>query len=161
LLELGIDAVVHDPLLSKHPMSGAAHRLSWHLRELVLPVELRGVDAVCTPLANFLPLTLRLRGLRAVVVNYGLNLIVLRSSRARRRLMRSSLASAFRIVCLGDSQTRELLELTGLPKDHVETAHFGVDERFFTPLPLPDDGYVLSVGRDLARDYETLARAVE
>jgi glycosyltransferase involved in cell wall biosynthesis len=161
MLDLGIDAVVQDPPLSGHTMKGAAHRLVWHLRELVLPLELRGVDAVCTPLANFLPLTLRLRGLHAVVVNYGLNLILRRSSPLRRRLMRSSLASATRVVCLGASQTRELVELTGLPDNHIETAHFGVDERFFTASPTPDDGYVLSVGRDLARDYRTLAAAAE
>ena len=161
LAELGIDATVHDPLLTRREWHGAAHRLTWHLRELVLPFELGGVDVVCTPLANLLPLTTRLRRVRTVVVNYGLNLIVLRASSARRRLLRASLGVASSVVCLGERQREELLELTGLPEDHVHTALFGVDEQFFDLVPQPADGYVLSVGRDLARDYRTLAQAVE
>ena len=161
LAELGIEATVHDPVLTRRERRGAAHRLTWHLRELVLPFELGGVDVVCTPLANLLPLTVRLRRLRTVVVNYGLNLIVLRASSARRRLLRASLGSAAKVICLGESQRQDLLELTGLPEDHVRTALFGVDERFFEAAPAAPDGYVLSVGRDLARDYATFARAVE
>lgn len=158
---LGIEASIHDPLLTRRERRGVAHRLTWHLRELVLPFELGGVDVVCTPLANLLPLTVRLRRVRAVVVNYGLNLITLRASSARRRLLGASLRSAARVVCLGESQREELLELTGLPEAHIVTALFGVDERFFQASPAPRDGYVLSVGRDLARDYGTFAQAVE
>ncbi len=159
LAPLGVEATVHDPALTRE-RPGVVHRLTWHLRELVLPFELYGVDVVCTPLANLLPLTLRARGLPTVVVNYGLNLIVLRSSRARRRLLGSSLRAAAKVVCLGEAQREELLELTGLPEHHVVTALFGVDERFFRPSR-PGDGYVLSVGRDLARDYGSLAEAVD
>jgi glycosyltransferase involved in cell wall biosynthesis len=161
LAELGIDATVHDPLLTRRVHEGLAHRAAWHLRELTVPLELPSADAVCTPLANFLPLTVRLRRLRAVVVNYGLNLIARRSSAGRRRLLRASLQSAASVVCLGESQSRELLEVVGLDEAKVQTVPFGVDERFFAATPLPQDGYVLSVGRDLARDYATLAAAVE
>jgi glycosyltransferase involved in cell wall biosynthesis len=158
---LGVDASIYDPVLTRRERRGVAHRLTWHARELVLPLELGGVDVVCTPLANLLPLTMRLRRLRTVVVNYGLNLIVLRASAARRRLLRASLRSSAKVICLGESQREELLELTGLPEGHVQTALFGVDERFFGSTAAPADGYVLSVGRDLARDYDTFARAVE
>jgi glycosyltransferase involved in cell wall biosynthesis len=158
---LGVEASIHDPWLTRRERRGVAHRLTWHLRELALPLELGGVDVVCTPLANLLPLTIRLRRVRTVVLNYGLNLIVLRASAARRRLLRASLRSAARVVCLGDSQREQLLELTGLPERHVQSALFGVDERFFASMPAPAAGYVLSVGRDLARDYGTFVRAVD
>jgi glycosyltransferase involved in cell wall biosynthesis len=161
LAELGIDATVHDPLLTRRVHRGLAHRAAWHLRELTVPFELPAADAVCTPLANFLPLMLRLRRLRAVVVNYGLNLIARRSSAARRRLLQTSLRSASSVVCLGDSQRDELIEATGVDAAKVQTALFGIDERFFASSPLPENGFVLSVGRDLARDYATLAAAVE
>jgi len=158
---LGIEASIHDPLLTRRERRGIAHRLTWHLREIVLPFELGSVDVVCTPLANLLPLTSRLRRMRTVVLNYGLNLIVLRASAARRRLLRASLGAAAGVVCLGESQREELIELTGLPEGHIQTALFGVDARFFVSTEAPADGYVLSVGRDLARDYGTFARAVE
>jgi len=159
--DLGIDAAVHDPVLTRRVRDGLAHRAAWHLRELTVPLELPAADVVCTPLANLLPLTVRLRGLRAVVVNYGLNLIARRSSSARRRLLGASLRSASSVVCLGESQREELLELVDVDQATVRTAPFGMDERFFAPSPLPGDGHVLSVGRDLARDYATLAAAVE
>lgn len=161
LAALGIDAAVHDPVLTRRIRGGLAHRAAWHVRELTVPLELPSADAVCTPLANFLPLTLRLRRLRAVVVNYGLNLIARRSSAARRRLLHASLQAASSVVCLGESQREELLEVTGVDEARARTAVFGMDERFFAASPLPEDGYVLSVGRDLARDYATLAAAVD
>src|SRR5581483_1872528 len=39
------------------------------------------------------------------------------------------------------------------------TVHLGVDERFWSPRPRPEaaEPYVLAVGKDLARDYATLA----
>jgi glycosyltransferase involved in cell wall biosynthesis len=160
LANLGIDATVHDPLLTRRVRGGLAHRAAWHLRELTVPLELPPTDVVCTPLANFLPLTLRLRRLRAVVINYGLNLIARRSSPGRRRLLRASLQSASSIVCLGESQREELLEVTEVGPARVCTVLFGIDERFFTPSRRPESGYVLSVGRDLARDYATFAAAV-
>jgi glycosyltransferase involved in cell wall biosynthesis len=156
----GIEAFVHDPRLMRRKRGGLADRLAWHLRELVVPWELTATDAIFTPLANLLPLTASARRIGVVVVNYGFNLIAARSSRARRRALARSLRTARRVFCLGESQRAELLELTQLPPEHVETALFGVDARFFREQPPPRDGVVLSVGRDLARDYETLAAAV-
>jgi glycosyltransferase involved in cell wall biosynthesis len=159
LAGFGIDAVVHDPALmrSRLPMP---FRLRWHLRELGLPWEVGDADVLCTPLANILPLVAGVRHLPVVVVNYGLNLIAARSSRARRRVLAASLRSAAWVLCLGGSQRVELLELIELPPERVVTVPFGVDEHFFAPSPQPANGYVLSVGRDLARDYVTLAGAV-
>ncbi len=159
LAEHGIDAAVHDPLLSRLRLRGAAHRLAWSLREATIPFELGSGSVVCTPLAHLLPRTLRLRGRVAIVFNYGLNLILRRASPPRRRLLAGSLRAAAGVVCFGEAQRRELLELTGLPDRQVETVLFGVDERFFAFTPAPLDGYVLAVGRDLARDYATLAAA--
>jgi len=158
--EHGIDAYVHDPALARR----GAGRVRWNLRELVLPLELRQAHAVFTPLAALLPLAARPLGPPVVVLNYGLNLIYRRASAARRRLLRASLRAARSVVCLGESQRRELLELTGLPAEHMRVALFGVDAEWWSPRPEPvpaPEPYVLAVGRDLARDYETLARAAE
>ena len=162
LAGLGVDATIHEPRLTRTPRTGLAHRLTWNLRELTLPWELQDVDVVFTPLANLFPLAARARRVRVVVVNYGLNLIYERSNRARRRLLAESLRSAAAVVCLGESQREQLLEQTGLDPARVHTALLGIDERFFLPRTPPEEGdpYVLTVGKDLSRDFATFAAAV-
>lgn len=157
LAELEIEATIHDV----EPGS----RLRWYLREPAIAWRLAPrADIVFTPLAALLPLAARARGRpKVVVVNYGLCTIWSRSSRPRRRLLRASLESAARIVCLGASQREQLLAQTGLPAERVVTARLGVDERFFSPQPPApsDDPLVLAVGKDLARDYATFLEAVK
>ncbi|MFL5964981.1 MAG: glycosyltransferase family 4 protein [Gaiellaceae bacterium] len=155
----GFDTRVHEPRLER----GAAFlpaRLRWHLRELPLPRELRDVDIVFTPLANLVPLAARARRRPAVVVvNYGLNSILRRGNAARRAALRASLRSAAAVVCLGESQRNELLALAALDPDRVAVVRHGVDHLFFQPTPRPGERLVIAVGKDLARDYATLADA--
>ena len=157
---LGIDAEIHEPLLTRR----GAGRVSWNLRELTLPWELRRVDAVFTPLANLFPLAARLRPrLPVVVVNYGLNTTWERSSGARRLLLGASLRSAAAVVCLGESQRQRTIEQAGLASARAHTVLLGIDPQYFSPrehaAPVREP-YVLAVGKDLARDYRTLAEAV-
>ena len=155
--ELGIDARLHDPALTRR----GGGRLRWNLREVTLPWELVDADVAFTPLAALLPLAARARRRpRVVVVNYGLCTIWDRSSRARRALLGASLRSAAAVVCLGESQRERLEEQTGA---RATTVLLGIDERYFTPRAAPTgvgDPYVLAVGKDLARDYATFAAAV-
>jgi glycosyltransferase involved in cell wall biosynthesis len=161
--ELGIEARIHEPALGRRQSAGGLlHRLRWNVRELTLPWELRDVDVAITPLANLFPLAARARRRPAVVVlNYGLATIWRRASPARRRALRASLGSAAAVACLSSTQRDELVAATGLDPDRVHVVPLGVDERFFSAAPLPADGYVLAVGKDLARDYATLGRAAE
>jgi glycosyltransferase involved in cell wall biosynthesis len=156
LAELGIDASIED--------IAPGGRLRWNLREPAIAWRLASrADVVFTPLAALLPLASRARGRpKVVVVNYGLCTIWRRSSRPRRRLLRASLASAARVVCLGTSQREDLLTQTDLPPEHVLRVRLGVDERFFSPQPQARSGHplVLAVGKDLARDYATFVEAV-
>ena len=165
LPEHGIEVRYYDPLLTRRRHRQPLERVAWNMRELTVPFELRGVDVVFTPLgAAGLPLAAALRRLPVVVINFGLNLIWRRASPARRRWLRRSLGSAARIVCMGQSQTREFIELSGIPEERVDTLLIPIDDRFFTPLPAPaPDGpkKVVAVGKDLARDYATVAAAVE
>ena len=162
---LGIDARLHDPLLTRRRVPGGLlGRVAWSLRELTLPWELRDADLAFTALANLFPLAARARRRPpVVVVNYGLCLIYERSSGPRRRLLAASLRSAAAVVCLARSQRDQLMEQTGLPPERVHVVPLGIDERYFAPRAAPAQGepYVLAVGKDMARDYETFARAVE
>src|SRR5581483_7961023 len=163
LPELGVEVRVHEPLLTRRELPSPLARAAWSLRELTVPLELRGCDVLFTPLgAAGLALSARLRRLPVVVANFGLNLIWARAGAARRGLLRASLAAAERVVCLGGSQRSELLELTGLPPEQVTTLLVPVDDVFFSPREGAgaEAPSVLSVGKDLARDFETLAAAL-
>jgi glycosyltransferase involved in cell wall biosynthesis len=157
--ELGFDAFVHDPRLTRHGLPKRLARVAWNAREVLAPWELRGVDVVVTPLATLFPLAARVRRRpRVVVVNYGLCTTFARSTGARRRLLTVSLRSAACVVCLGDSQTALTRKQTGA---RAVTVPLGTDERFWSPRdPLPGERGVLAVGKDLARDYGTFAEAV-
>jgi len=162
LPEHGIDVRFHDPVLTRRPLPPRLDRAFWNLREVTTPYELGRTDVVVTPLAEILPLAARPRGLPVVVLNFGLNLIWRRASTARRALLRSSLRASARVVCLGESQRRELIAAVGLEPDRVTTLLVPVDTEFFEPREGADGNgrTVLSVGKDLARDYATLLEAV-
>jgi glycosyltransferase involved in cell wall biosynthesis len=158
---LGVDVRIHDPLLSRRELPPPFDRIAWNARELTVPFEVGRSDVLFTPLANTLPLAARLRGLPVVVVNYGLNLIWRRASSRRRALLGRSLRSAARVVCLGESQLVELADAVGIGEDRIETLLLPVDETFFSPQgAAPVDGSILTVGKDLARDYATFFEAV-
>ena len=57
----GIDARVHDALLTRRPLPAPVDRLAWNLRELTLPFELGRTDVLFTPIANVAPLGARVR----------------------------------------------------------------------------------------------------
>jgi glycosyltransferase involved in cell wall biosynthesis len=156
----GIDVDFHDPLLTRVALPKALSRAAWNVRELMVPYELRRTDVVFTPLAAFLPLAARGRRLPVVAINFGLNLIWRRASRARRAVLRRSLRAAARLICLGAAQRDELVDTAGLDPDRVLTMLIPVDVHFFEPRGDAAGQSVLSVGKDLARDYGTLLDAV-
>jgi glycosyltransferase involved in cell wall biosynthesis len=156
----GIEVDFHDPFLTRYALPKPLSRLAWNVRELTAPYELGRTDVVFTPLAAFLPLAARGRRLPVVVINFGLNLIWRRASRARRVLLRRSLRAAARVICLGEAQRSELVDAAGLEPDRVLTMPIPVDERFFAPRENGKARSVLTVGKDLARDYGTLLEAV-
>jgi glycosyltransferase involved in cell wall biosynthesis len=160
LHEHGIDVAFHDPLLTRHALPGPLARVAWNARELTVPFELGRTDVVFTPLAALLPLASRARRLPVVAINFGLNLIWRRASPARRALLRRSLRSAARVICLGESQRTELVDAAQLDSGRVLTMLIPVDERYFAPAASHERRTVLAVGKDLARDYATFAGAL-
>ena len=163
LSALGLDAVVRDSVLRRgHLSGGLRHRVTWHARELTLPFELRDADLVVTPLAALLPLVARAaRRPKVLVVSYHLVAALDRSGRAQRSLLRSSLRASAGVVAISRAGREALLSRVSLRPERVFVAELGVDARWWRPAEQRPDGYVLTVGRDLARDYETFARAIE
>jgi len=163
LSDFGIDATIHNPALRRRDRrSGLLHRITWNAREVALPWELHDVDLVCTPLGRVFPLAARIRRRpRVLLLSYHLGATYERSSAPARRLLRASIHSAAGIVCISDAGARRLIELTGVDPGRVHVAQLGVDERFWPASPVARDGYVLTVGRDLARDYATFGKAMD
>jgi glycosyltransferase involved in cell wall biosynthesis len=163
LMREGIEAVIHRPRLRRRDRrSGLLHRITWNAREVMVPWELEEADVACSPLVNLMPLAARVRGRpRTLVFNVSICTTYARRGRAGRRALAVSANAAERIVCFAGAQRERLLEQTGVPEDRVSTLLLGVDERFFSPASPPADGYVLAVGRDLARDYATFAESVQ
>jgi glycosyltransferase involved in cell wall biosynthesis len=158
-----IDATIHDPSLRRRQRrSGLRHRITWNAREVTLPWELGDVDLALTPLARVFPLTARIRRHpRVLLMSYHLCATYERSSSWARRLLAASLRSAVGVVCVSAAGASRLIELTDLDASRVHVAELGVDERYWSPASPAGDGYVLSVGRDLARDYRTLMEALD
>ena len=163
LHEHGISASIHNPALRRiDRRAGLIHRITWNARELALPWELGDTDLACTPLARVFPFVARLRGRPPVLlISYHLCATYERSSSPARRMLKASIGSAAGVVCISEAGRSRLIELTGVDPAKVYVAPLGVDERYWRPSAPAQHGYVLTVGRDLARDYETFARAVE
>jgi glycosyltransferase involved in cell wall biosynthesis len=162
LSEFGIEATIHNPALRRvDRRAGLLHRITWNARELGLPWELEKRQLTCTPLARLFPLAARVRGGPPVlVISYHLCSTYERSSAPSRRILRASLRGAEAIVCISGAGRSRLIELTGVDPGRVHVVNLGVDAGYWQPRPPMPDGYVLTVGRDLARDYATFVEAV-
>lgn len=163
LAGLGIDSDIHDVDLD----GAVCRRLPAVARaraaQFAVPWRMPPTDLLFTPLHDVLPVAARLRrgGPGVVVLNLGICTALARRPALARRLAGVTLGRAAAIVCLAEGQRRRLLEqCPHLPPELVRTAVYGVDAAYFRPTPLPDDGYVLAVGGDPARDYATFCQAV-
>lgn len=125
----------------------------------ILP-RLREADAVvATSTSHALALAIwkragllpaRLLGIHCGLVNFPL-------TGARRRATRRMLGSQ-EVVLFADAEREETLAQFDLDARTVHANAFGVDAGFWTPGGKPGD-YVLAVGSDGRRDYETLVEA--
>jgi glycosyltransferase involved in cell wall biosynthesis len=73
---------------------------------------------------------------------------------------RRCLAAVDVVFCFSHNQLPLLRETFGLDADRVRVIPFGIDERFFSPRPAPEEDYVLAIGRDRGRDHQTLVEAM-
>jgi glycosyltransferase involved in cell wall biosynthesis len=160
---LGVETTILEPFLQRHRPPALLARLAWNARELSAPFEIRRADVLCTALGPLVGVVGRLRpGLRTVLFTMSLANRLQRADGLRRRVLAAGVRSADAIVCFADAQRNRVLALSGADSARVHTLPLGVDDRFHAPAgPPPADGYVLAVGRDLARDYRTLAAAVD
>jgi glycosyltransferase involved in cell wall biosynthesis len=118
------------------------------------------VDVAVTSLVNLFPLAARTaRGPRVVLFDWGLGAALARASGPRRALLKQALRATAAIACPSPAQRAQLIDGLGLDEEQVHIVELGADERFFAPSDVPAEQYVLAVGKDMARDYATLAAA--
>jgi glycosyltransferase involved in cell wall biosynthesis len=162
LAQFGYEASVHEPRIKAvSEAGGLSHRVRWNLREALIPWELGDADVVVSALPNVLPMAARLRRRpHVVLLDFALATLLDRRRRAARAMLRRSVLSAGAIVCLSDVQRIRLLERVGLDPARVHTVRLGIDHVFLRPgdTNTGRDGFVLAVGKDLARDYRSLAQ---
>ncbi len=65
------------------------------------------------------------------------------------------------VVCLSNTQMEYLRKNIPFLRDKLFLVHFGIDEKFYKPVYEGRRKYILSVGRDNGRDYETIIHVAE
>lgn len=86
---------------------------------------------------------------------------LVRSGGRRARLYRWLYRSVDAVVVFSSNQRAMLVEQLGLEPDRIHVVRFGVDLDELTLVPTSDDGPIVAAGRDLGRDWSTLAGAVD
>lgn len=75
--------------------------------------------------------------------------------------LRFLLRRAERVLTLSDIAQEPLFKNFKVPRDKMTTFHFGVDVDFWKPAPeVRRRDFILSVGNDMNRDYQTLVQAI-
>ena len=77
----------------------------------------------------------------------------------RERILRYVLPRADRVLVVGANQANFITQIYG-GNCRVAVIHHWEDTSFFAPQHAASDGYILSVGNDVARDFATLVDAV-
>ena len=76
-------------------------------------------------------------------------------------LLKTIWKSYTKIICISNEQMMDFQGL-GIPSKKLIFIPFGVDNAFFKPNDFSNEGdFILSVGRDMGRDYEILLRAAD
>jgi glycosyltransferase involved in cell wall biosynthesis len=114
-----------------------------------------------------LPLTLLARALGKRIV-YLDSLFAVPRSTLKRLLLRINVRAAPLVLCYSQHQVRLWADLCGVPAAKFRVLRYSVDWPFYRgalehapPAAGAEPPYVLSVGRDLGRDFDTLLRAAE
>jgi len=69
-------------------------------------------------------------------------------------LIKNAIKKADKIICLSNVQVNDLIRI-GVKREKIELILFGVDNDFYN-YTKNDEGYILSVGKDGGRDFESV-----
>lgn len=102
------------------------------------------------------------RGTKWIFVDINSSVLIRRHQHhvLRRLLLRRFWNSFAAIVCLSENQRLDMV-CFGVREDLISVVHFGVDTVYFDGDPEARGEAIVSIGKDLGRDYQTLLRAAE
>jgi glycosyltransferase involved in cell wall biosynthesis len=154
-------------LVSRRVGIGFGVHIAWmHWKKIrQADVVISTVDTVGLPLAMFKYMGLLKKPLIYINQGLGHRMEALSVEKTSNRVLRSAYArflqSVDKILVLGRGAAQPLANLFALPPHQISVLPFGTDQEFWKPAgALTDNGYILSVGSDPARDYSTLLRAL-
>lgn len=78
-----------------------------------------------------------------------------------RRFLTTALLRRSANILFGEGELKPLLEMCNIEHEKIFVNQFGVDINFWTPTSSRKGDYILSVGNDGRRDFETLIRAAK
>ncbi|OYV63108.1 MAG: hypothetical protein B7X03_03130 [Parcubacteria group bacterium 21-58-10] len=145
------------------------HLLPWQARSIVLYPRMFAYDVIIAQddllLGYLVSLTARFLHKKTrwfcIVVNSS---VLIRRHTAH--LMRLFMLKTFwksytRIICLSREQLEDLARI-GISRERLVFVPFGIDADFYAPVDNShEEDFILSVGRDLGRDYPTLLEAAK
>jgi glycosyltransferase involved in cell wall biosynthesis len=154
---------VHAELMET-PLAQTLRKINFNLVHLAYLPYVRRYDVIFLgaglPLVFIARLLLRWNRPKFVLFNtYYANLLKRHPAGVLHQLLFRALRAADAIVCITHTQRDALIE-SGLDATRVHYLPLGVDSEK-RPADTSDGGYILSVGRDMARDYRTLFAAAE
>lgn len=141
--------------------------LPWQMRSVLLLPRILAYDVVLSqddlPLGYIVSQFSRLRRRKTKWISIAINTsILLRRHKhhvVRLRLLKAFWKSFAKIACLSRQQLEDLAN-AGVPRAKLVFVPFGVDADFYGIVAAePGEDLILSVGRDLGRDYLTLLAA--
>ncbi len=144
-------------------------RLPWQARSIVLLQRIRTYDAVIAQddlllgyLASLLSRFSR-KKTRWYYIAINSSVLIHRHKKhpVRLWLLKTFWKSFSKIICLSHAQLEDFAKL-GIARDKLVFVPFGVDADFYASVGAThDEGIIVSVGRDLGRDYPTLLAAAQ
>ncbi len=143
--------------------------LPWQARSIVLYPRMFAYDAIIAQddlLLGYL-VSLTARFLRkktrwfCIVVNSSVLIRRHAAHPVRLFMLKTFWKSYARIVCLSREQLEDLARI-GIPRERLVFVPFGIDADFYASVDNShEEDFILSVGRDLGRDYSTLLEAAK
>jgi len=79
----------------------------------------------------------------------------------KRNFVRHILKSATQTVVYASYQIEKFKEIFNIPEDKCKFIPFGADDEYFVPQKMDRYDYILSVGKDIGRDYTTLLESIK
>jgi glycosyltransferase involved in cell wall biosynthesis len=96
-----------------------------------------------------------------VIYDYSLTGLLKNSRSYKQKILKWIVSRSSGIITLCEEEKRRLENIFPHLIGKIEFIPYGVDTKFFEPLNVEEEDYILSIGHDMGRDYQTLFEAMK